>query len=297
VAVVGGGVAGLIAAGHAARLGRWVKLFEASGLFGGLVATVGALDGVVTPGDWSGQDLAMCALGDAQKRGVEVMSTGIDEVVLGTKIMLRDQAGERYYPEALVIAAGASLRHLRVPGEAEFAGRGVSRCATCDGGFFRDADVAVIGAGDAAAQQALILAATSRRVTIFCRHGVKAKRDYVDRLTNSENVAFIFDSEVSAILGDDRVSALQVRNIKTGDTSEQPCAGVFPFIGTTPNTAFVPASLLTPGGHVAAASGVATSDPRVFAAGAVRSGYGGQILQAMADGTSAAEAAARVTVL
>jgi thioredoxin reductase (NADPH) len=293
VAVIGGGLAGLSAARHAARLGRSVTLFEASGLFGGQVATIDEVDGLLVPGKFSGQDLAMHLLQDARKSAVQVLETGIAKIESDTRLALTDVANRTYHPEAVIIASGASARLLGLPGEQEFFGKGVSRCATCDGGFFRGQDVVVVGGGDSAAQEALMLAKTSRRVLLVCRSPLKAKRDYVERLSSRENVSFLWDSEVSAILGVDGVTGVRVRNVRDGSSSTIECAGLFPFIGATPNTLFVPSSLLTPTGHVRTCD-LATSDSRVFAVGAVRADYGGNVVQAMAEGIGAAEAATQM---
>jgi thioredoxin reductase (NADPH) len=293
VAVIGGGLAGLSAARHAARLGRLVTLFEAGALFGGQVATIDEVDGLLVPGKFSGQDLAIHLLQDARKSAVQVIEAGIAKIELNARLTLSDASNRTYHPEAIIIASGASARHLGVPGEQEFFGKGVSRCATCDGGFFRGQDVVVVGGGDSAAQEALMLAKTSRRVVLVCRSPLKAKRDYVERLSSRENVTFLWDSEVSAILGVDGVTGVRLRNVKDGSSSSIECAGLFPFIGATPNTQFVPSSLLMSTGHIRTL-GLATSDPRVFAVGAVRADYGGNVVQAMAEGIGAAEAATQM---
>ncbi len=294
VAVVGGGLAGLSAARHAARLGRLVTLFEGTGLFGGLIATVGEVEGIPVPGKFSGQDLAIHLLEDARKAGVRIVEGVVAKIELGPRLTLTDHDSNAHYPEAIIIASGGSLRKLGVPGEDEFVGRGVSRCATCDGGFFRGQDVVVVGGGDGAVHEALVLAKTSRRVIMVCRSPLRAKRDYIDKLAARENVSFIWDSEVSAILGDDGVSGVRLRNVKDGKSSDIECMGLFPFIGATANTNFVPASLLTATGHIQTQPGFATSDARVFAVGAVRANYGGNLVEAMAEGVGAAESVARL---
>jgi len=273
-----------------------VTLFEGSGLYGGLVATVDEVDGLATPGHFSGQDLAIHSLYEARKAGVAVVEAGVAKLELGEQPTLTDEQGVIVHPEVIVVASGASLRKLGVPGEEAFAGRGVSRCATCDGGFFRGQDVVVVGGGDSAAQEALLLAKTCRRVLMVCRSPLKAKRDYVDRLDARENVTFLWDSEVAEIVGDEGVAGVRLRNVRTGAASEVECSGVFPYVGVAPNTGFLPPSLLTASGHVQAGPDLATSDPRVFAAGAARADYGGALAQAMAEGIGAAAAAARAFV-
>jgi len=294
VAIIGGGLAGLSAARHAARLGHLVTLFEGSPMFGGLVATVDEVDGLLVPGKFSGQDLAIHLLQDARKVGVQIVETSVAKLEVDKRLVLTDQEHQTYHPEAIIVASGASLRKLGVAGEEEFVGRGVSRCATCDGGFFRGQDVVVVGGGDSALQEALVLAKTSRRVIMVCRSALKAKRDYIDKIAARENVTFIWDSEVSAILGEAGVSGVRLRNVKDGSSSDVECAGLFPFIGGAPNTQFVPASLLAATGHIRTTPGFATSNARVFAVGAVRADYGGNIVEAMAEGVGAAEAVARL---
>ena len=294
IAVIGGGLAGLSAARHAARLGRLVTLFEGSGLYGGQVATVGHVDGLPVPGDFSGQDLAVPLLEQARKVGVQIVESDIAKMEIGKRITLTDESKRTYQPAAVIVASGASLRRLGLPGEEEFHGRGVSRCASCDGAFFRGQDVVVVGGGDGAVHEALVLAATSRRVTMVCRSPLRAKREYVDRIAARENVAFVWDSEVTAIRGDSGVTGARLKNLSTGAESEIECTGLFPFVGVEPNGRFLPANFLTPSGHVEAGADLATADPRVFAAGAIRRDFGGNAVQAMAEGVAAAEAAARL---
>jgi thioredoxin reductase (NADPH) len=294
VAVIGGGLAGLCAARHAARLGRLVTLFEGGPLYGGLVATIGEVDGLPVPGKFSGQDLAMHLLEDARKAAVQVVQAGVARFDLDKRLTLMDQEGKSHHPEAIIIASGATPRNLGVPGEEQLIGRGVSRCATCDGGFFRGQDVVVVGGGDGAVQEALLLAKTSRRVIMVCRSPLRARRDYIEKLVARENVSFVWESEISAILGEDGVSGVRLRNVKDGTSSDIECAGLFPFIGGVPSAQFVPATLLTATGHVKTSRGLATTDSRVFAAGAVRADYGGNAVQAMAEGVGAAEGAARL---
>ncbi len=294
IAVIGGGLAGLAAARHAARLGRLVTLFEGSGLYGGQVATVHYVEGLPVPGKFSGQELAIGLYEDARKNAVQIVEANIDRLELCERIGLTDWEGKSYHPEVVIVASGASLRKLGVPGEEEFAGRGVSRCATCDGGFYRGMEVVVAGGGDAAVHEALVLAQTSGQVIMVCRSPLKAKREYIDRLDAKENVRFVWDSEIEAVLGEAKVAGVRIRNVRTGAISEIVCAGLFPFIGVEPNSAFLPAELRGQSGHVATGPDLASADPRIFAVGAVRADYGGNAVEAMAEGVSAAQGATRL---
>jgi len=294
VVVIGGGLAGLAAARHMARLGRLVTLFEGSGLYGGLTATLGHVDGLPFPGAFAGQDLAIPLLEDAKKVGVRVIEWPVDKVELGDRIRVTDGSGEVHLPEAVIVASGAALKPLGVPGEETFLGRGVSRCATCDGGFYKGKDVAVIGAGDGGVHEALTLVPMARRVYLVCRSPLSAKREYADRIAGKDNVTFVWDSEVVEVLGENTVTGLRLRDVRNGAESTIEVSGVFPFIGVEPVSQFLPEALRTPSGHVAAGADTLTADPRVFAAGAVRAGYGGTVIEAMAEGVRAAEAAGRL---
>ncbi|MDE2301640.1 MAG: FAD-dependent oxidoreductase [Sphingomonadales bacterium] len=293
ITVIGGGLAGLAAARHAARLGRLVTLFEGSGLYGGLTATLGEVEGLVTAGHISGQDLAIPMLEEARKVGVQVIETGIAALDPGERLVLTDEAGTQHHPGAVIIASGGSLRKLGVPGEEAFTGRGVSRCATCDGGFYRGRDVAVIGGGDGAVHEALTLTRSSRKVFMVCRSPMKAMREPLDRLAACDNVEFVWDSEVTAVLGEAAVTGLRLRDLRHGGETTLACSGVFPFIGLVPNSGFVPQAWLEPDHKVRSDAALATADPRVFAAGAVRAGCGGTAIEAIAEGMRAALAAAR----
>lgn len=298
IAVIGGGLAGLSAARHAARLGRLVTLFEGSGLYGGLVATIGEVDDLPFPGTWSGQDLAMHLFEQAKKVGVRVVEWPVVRLAAAESLELIDGSGARYNPDAVIVATGGALRKLGVPGEVEFAGRGVSRCATCDGGFYLGKHVLVIGGGDGAVHEALALAkalsASGGRVTMICRSPMKARREHIDKLDARDNVRFVWDSEVSAILGKAKVAGVMLRDVRTGAESEIACDGVFPFVGIEPAGQFAPASLISPSGHIVAAADLTTQDSRIFAIGSARTGFGGTGIEAMAEGVSGAEAAHRM---
>jgi thioredoxin reductase (NADPH) len=286
--VIGAGLCGLSAAMHAARCGARTALVERTLLYGGQIATVEHLDGLPGMDPLSGPALAADMIEKCMSLGVSVIEGEVESVNAGAAIEIAITGGAVQRAKAAVIASGAALRMLDVPGATEFIGHGVSQCASCDGPLFRDDDAVVVGSGDAAAQEALVLASMCRSVTIVCRGPLKAKRSYVDQLSAAANARFMWDSEVEAVCGEQHVTAVRLRNVKDGSTTELPCAGVFPFIGTIPNSGFVSSELLDPEGYVMTDADFRTKEYRILAAGAVRRGYGGQIAQAIGEGVSAA---------
>ena len=188
----------------------------------------------------------------------------------------------------VIVATGARLRTLGLPQEEALRGRGVSQCAHCDGAFFRGQDVVVVGGGDAALQEALVLAAACRTVTIIARSRLRAKQGYVERAGGTTNVRFVWDSVVDAVLGDGTVSGVRLRNVKSGALSELACTGVFPFIGVEPNSEFLPVSVRRDAsGRVLTDANLRASEPAVFAIGAVRAGYSGELVNAAGEAAAA----------
>lgn len=235
IAVIGGGLAGLSSARHAARLGKLVTLFEGTGIYGGQVATVGEVSGLPFAGEHSGQDLAIHLLDEAKKVGCQIIEAGIAHITFEPRLTLIDEAGNAHHPEAVIIASGASLKRLGVAGEEDYYGRGVSRCATCDSGFFRNQSVAVIGGGDAAFHEAMVLAKVAREVIMVCRSPAKAKREYIDRLDARVNVRFVWDHEVSAITGDvSGVTGLVLRHVESGAEKQPRRRGRLPLYRRCP---------------------------------------------------------------
>jgi thioredoxin reductase (NADPH) len=289
--VIGAGMAGLTAAHHAARCGLAVSLCEATPLYGGQIVNVEAIDGYPSVGEMPGIALAIDLLEKGRELGVSILETEIAALSVDDGMHLTTADGATHRARAVIVASGARLKTLDIPGEAEMVGRGVSQCASCDGPMFQGEDVAVIGGGDAAAQEALILAGFCRKVTLICRSAMRAKRDYVDRLTASANVEFIWDSVAMEIVGEGGVDGVSVRNTKDDSVSIFPCKGVFPFIGVAPNSTFLPDSVQRQDGYVITDAAYRTSVAGIFAAGAVRQGYGGHVAEAVGEGVSAATAA------
>ena len=263
LAVVGGGIAGLAAAAEAVSQGLEAALFE-SGPYGGLVANVGALDG--WPAAVGGSELACGWKDRLAASGVRFHEEHVEAVrAQGRRRVIETERG-RYRARAVVAATGARLRRLGVPGEAALAGRGVSQCAFCDAGFFRGADVAVVGGGDAALQEALHLAGYARSIAMIVRGGrLRARPGYGARAAADPKFRFHWRSEVASIDGEGGVEGVTLAGGQRLDVS-----GVFVFVGLEPAAAL--------------------AGEGVFTAGAVR--RAGSLAEAIADGQRAAREAA-----
>lgn len=293
IAVIGGGIAGLTAAHHTALAGASVAHFIADGMPGGLVMNVGALDGWPAAGAVGGAELAAGLLGRNEELGVSLVPSRIDSIEGATSKTLSGPDGT-WRAKQVIVATGASLRTLAAPGAERLAGRGVSQCAWCDGGLYRDAEVVVAGGGDAALSEAIHLAEFARSVTIVTRGEMfRARRSYVSRVAEDERFKLRWASEIVEVLGDKGVEGVRVRDNEAGNEQVVACSGLFVFVGLAPNTGLLPPDVARDEqGFVLTDANFETASPGVFAVGAVRSGYGGRLTQAVAEATTAAERAA-----
>ncbi len=293
VAVVGGGIGGLTAAHHAALAGVSVAHFVEDGLPGGLVMNVGALDGWPAAGPVGGAELAAGLFGRNEELGVTLVPSRIDSVEGGAFKTLGGPDG-KWRARQVIVATGASLGTLDVPGAARLAGRGVSHCAWCDGGLYRDAEVVVAGGGDSALSEAIHLGQFARAVTIVTRgETFRARRNYVSRVADDERFRLRWASEIVEVLGSAGVEGVRVRDLEAGSEEVIACRGLFVFVGLVPNTGLLgPEVVRDAAGLVVTDAAFETAAPGVFAVGAVRAGYGGRLTQVVAEATIAAERAA-----
>jgi len=294
VVVIGEGMAGLSAAHHAASLGLKVASVECN-LFGGLVINIAELESYPAAAAISGVDVASALMQHNADLGVESVPGNAQSIAADGPVLRVATDQRQLGARNVIIATGARLKKLGVPGEAEFEYRGVSQCADCDAPLFKDADVIVAGGGDAALQEALTLARYCRKVSIALRgERFRARRAFVDRIRGLANVEVLPRTAIEAIVGDQTVETVRLRDVAAGATREVAASGVFAFVGLEPNGAFAPAAIARDaGGRLVTDAALETALPGVFAAGAVRSGCGGLMVNAMSDGAAAAQAAFR----
>jgi len=293
--ILGGGPAGLAAGIYGARAKLKTAIIE-KGRPGGQAATTEELENYpgFGPGT-TGPGLSQSMAEHAEAFGVEF----IKDTIIGMDLPDKKSSGKKgdYYGKAIIFALGAEPRLLSVAGEGKLRGKGVSYCATCDADLFEELDVAVVGSGDAAIEEAEYLTRFAESVTMVVIHEeghVDANPVSAERAFKSPKIEWIWNSTVQKINGDEIVESITLKNIKTGEESDLPVNGVFIYIGTVPKTDLVKDVLeLNPQGYIITDEKMATNIEGVFAAGDVRDKYLRQVVTAVADGSIAAVAAQR----
>lgn len=293
VIIIGGGPAGLTAGLYTSRARLKTLLIE-SGVFGGQMKTTDLVENYPGfPDGISGSELGRLMEEQAKRFGLESLQDEVVEVKLegNTKKVLTQEGA--YLSRALIICTGTEYRKLGVPGEEEYRGRGVSYCATCDGPFFQDGKVIVVGGGDSALTEALFLTKFVRELYIVHRRdALRATKIYQERAEANPKIKFIWNSVVQAIKGDSIVRLVTVKNVKTGETREIEADGVFLFIGLVPRTQFLKGLVsLDENGYILTNENCETSVRGIFAAGDCRKKLLRQISTSVGDGATAAFAA------
>ena len=297
VAIIGAGPAGLTAGLYAARGGLSATVIERITPGGQLAQTDRVENYPGFPDGAEGWQLAYDMQQQAQSFGVDIVVDDVAEVDFTSEPKtITAASGNVYQARSVIVASGAHPRKLGVPGEGEYAGRGVSYCATCDGNFFRGKTAVVVGGGNTAAGDALYLSRICEKVyLVHRRDSLRATKIYHDRLSEADNVEFVWNANTERIVGNDEgsVEAIVVTDKNTGDQRTIPCSAVFVAVGNEPNSSFLYGALdLDEGGYVHADEGGRTSVPGVFAAGDVRTKSLRQVVTAVSDGAQAAENAA-----
>jgi thioredoxin reductase (NADPH) len=289
VIIIGGGPAGLTAGLYTARAGLKSLLIE-RGAFGGQILNAPLVENYPGfPEGISGAELGTLMHQQAAKYGLKTLTAEVTGVKAGKTHRVITSKGS-FEAKAVIIAAGSDYHKLGIPGEETLVGHGVSYCATCDGFFFRQREVAVVGGGDAAITDALELTQHATRVYVIHRRGqLRAGEVLQKRAKAQPKIKFIWDTIVEEIVGGEVVKALKLRNVKTGKSSTLEVAGVFVAVGLKPNSRqFADIVKLSQTGHIVTDERMASSVPGFFAAGDVRQNSARQIASAVGDGATAA---------
>lgn len=291
--IIGAGPAGMTAALYTARSNLKVALLEA-GIPGGQMNNTADVENYPGYALISGPELAEKMFEPLENLGVEHVFGHVQRIEDQgdfKKVITEDEV---YESKTVIIATGAFHRQLNVPGEAEFNSRGVSYCAVCDGAFFRDEDLLVVGGGDSAVEEAIFLTQFAKSVTIVHRRDqLRAQKVLQDRAFANEKISFVWDSVVEAIHGDERkVTGVTFKNIKTGETSQADFGGIFIYVGLDPVSEFVAdLGIRDESGWIVTDDHMKTSAAGIYAIGDVRQKDLRQITTAVGDGAIAGQEA------
>ncbi len=290
VVIIGGGPGGYTAALYAARSGLSTLVLERLSPGGQMALTTQIDNYPGFPNGVDGYALAESMRDGAERFGAETKLADVRAVDLHAEPKVIQTSEGIFHGYAVIIATGANPRELALPGEKELTGRGVSYCAHCDGMFYRGKTVAVIGGGNSAAADAMILSRIAKKVILVHRRdSLRATKLYHEPLEKAEDVEFCWNSTVVELLQEDRLTGIRVRSTVTGEETVIPCDGVFVSIGRAPATELVRGQLeLDPAGYIVADESTRTNFSGVFAAGDVRTKPLRQVVTAVADGAMAA---------
>jgi len=293
IIIVGGGPGGLTAGLYGARANLRTLLLE-KGLPGGQIVNTHEVEDYPGFEKVSGPELASKMEQHARKFGLEVRTANVEEVFCdGDDRVVKTDDGQNLRARAVILATGGSPNLLNVPGEKELAGRGVSYCAICDGAFFKDEIIVVVGGGDAAVEEGIFLTKFGSKVILIHRRDeLRAAKVIQKRAFANPKMEFVWDSVVEKINGSQKVTSVTVKNVKSGKISEIDCGAVFVFIGFVPNSNLVREGLdKDDAGYILTNHKMETNIPGVYACGDVRAQLVKQITNAVGDATTAAVAA------
>lgn len=291
VAIVGGGPSGMTAGMYAGRATLKTVLFEKM-IPGGQVNLTHCIENYPGFESISGAELADKMAKHAQTHGCEIRQEDVLDVSLDpdSEYKIVKTSRSQYMAKVVIIASGGQTRKINIPGEARLNGMGVSYCAICDGAFFRGQHIAVIGGGDAAVEEAIFLTKFGSKVTIIHRRDeLRAKKNLQEEAFENEKIEFIWDTVPLEIKGEDKVTSLQLKNVKTGQESELPIGAIFIFIGFTPNSYMVKDLLkLDDEGYILTNEKMQTSVKGIYAVGDIKPNICKQVSVSVGEGTLAA---------
>lgn len=294
IVIIGGGPAGLTAGLYAARAKMDTLLIEKM-IFGGQAAMTETIENYPGfPDGIGGMELTNRMREQSAKFGLTFIDAEVKAVVTGIGNAGEgfgvETSGEKYIASAVIVASGAEPRELAVPGEKRFKGRGVSYCATCDGAFFRDQDIVVVGGGDTAVEEGLFLTKFGRKVTLVHRRDrLRATKILQERASANPKLDFVWDSVVEEIFGEENVEGVRVKNLKTDEKRDISAKGVFVYVGIEPSTHFLEGLVdMDDAGYVVTDENMQTSQAGIFACGDARRKLLRQVVTACGEGATAA---------
>lgn len=289
--IIGAGPAGLSAGLYASR-GNLKTLILEKGIVGGQLQVTHEIENYPGMDHMTGPQISDAMETQTKRFGCEIVTnegvTAIDLKSQPKKVVCGDK---EYFAKSIIVASGSDHNHLGVPGEIELGGKGVSYCAVCDGAFFKEKNLVVVGGGSSAVEEGSFLTKFASKVTLIHRRdSLRAERILQDRFMKNPKTDVIWDTVVEKINGDMLgVTSVSLKNIKTGETSEFPCDGVFIYVGLSPNTQFLDGSVKIDGsGKIISNEKMETNIPGVFVAGDVRNTPLKQAVTAASDGSLAA---------
>ncbi|MBM6729316.1 thioredoxin-disulfide reductase [Limosilactobacillus ingluviei] len=292
VIVIGAGPGGMTAAMYASRANLSVLMLD-RGIYGGNLNNTAEIENYTGFKSIMGPDLAKEMYEGATQFGADYAYGAVEKVeVVGEVKQITTDMGDVFTAKAVVIATGSSQRKLGVPGEAEFSGRGVSYCAVCDGAFFKNKHLIVVGGGDSAVEEGAFLTQLADKVTVLVRRDqLRAQPIVQDKAMQNPKMEFVFNTSVTEIVGDDmKVTGVKTVNNVTGETGELAADGVFIYVGSDPMTApFKDLGILNAKGWVETDATMATKIPGIFAVGDVRDTLLRQVATAVGDGAIAGQ--------
>ena len=290
VIIVGAGPAGLTAAIYASRANLKVLLLE-RGVPGGQMMNTEEIENYPGFDSILGPDLSQKMFAHAQHFGAEYKYGDVKGIEVDGDVKIVRTSSDSFQTKSVIIATGTEYKKIGVPGESKLSGRGVSYCAVCDGAFFKQKELVVVGGGDSAVEEALYLTRFASKITLIHRRDkLRAQPILQKRLFEHGKINVIWNTVVEEIQGEAKVSSIQLRNILTGDVSSFSCDGVFIYVGMNPLTgAFRTVNLTNTEGWIPTTDNMHTSIPGVFAAGDCRDKALRQVVTATGDGSLAAQ--------
>lgn len=296
LAILGAGPAGISAAIYAARARLNTLWIERKFAQGGQIVDTYEVDNYPGLPGINGMELGEKMAAHAEKLGLTPLRENVVSVESEDEVKIIRTKKNEYRARTVLLAFGAAHRTLGIPGEEALSGMGVSYCATCDGAFFRDRTVAVIGGGNVAAEDAILLSRTCKKVYVIHRRDkMRADQILQEKLFACENVEMIWDTVPVSIEGEEMVSGIKLQNKKTGEEKELSLDGVFIAVGIVPNTElFGDLVKLDESGYIVAGEDCVTSTPGIFAAGDIRTKQLRQVITAAADGANAVISAEKI---